>query len=475
MKFFKTTSNLVGHQFSLRIDSKYRGVWDKKELFPFSSKECEKIKIADILVPLPIKKLKKGELDSEYNILNISEIEPKYGRITNSTDAVDSIGSDKTLLNKADIIISKLVMSKGYIFTNEKNVTNLIGSTELIPYRLRNKNFDVTFLRHLLLLDEYLDIYSRLETGKTPSQKRVNPMDFLQLLIPSVSVEIQKDIGEKILSIESEIDRLNEQIVNKNSIINEVFANEFGINLDSFRLIKNVKVDRKESTVISKSFDLRFSYKYTSTKYDLLLEAINQHPTKPLKTYTKVPIQLGASISPINYDEGGDSLYISMSSLRNWTVDTESSSKVSETYYEENLLKNSLQLGDIIIARSGEGTIGKVGILKEDVQAIFADFTMRVRILEQYSAKYFYYYFCSDLFQYFVEKEKKGLGNNTNVFPNQLKRFPIIDISRSRQLEIVNIIDQKLEIVTKAEEQVKEYKKQIRNLILSTFLKTESN
>jgi restriction endonuclease S subunit len=81
------------------------------------------------------------------------------------------------------------------------------------------------------------------------------------------------------------------------------------------------------------------------------------------------------------------------------------------------------------MARSGEGTIGKVAIIdKEENEAVYADFTMRIR-LKGYNSTFAYYYFRTDFFQYLIYTNKKGLGNNTNIFPSQLRELPIPEIS----------------------------------------------
>ena len=44
-----------------------------------------------------------------------------------------------------------------------------------------------------------------------------------------------------------------------------------------------------------------------------------------------------------------------------------------------------------------------------------------------------------------VEINKKGLGNNTNIFPNQIQEFPIPYISLNEQKLIVDSINAELE------------------------------
>lgn len=458
MKIFKSKMSDVGSQFTLRMDSKYRSFWDGDRKI---SGDIPQIKIGDLIKSIPIKKISKAKFEDESYILNISDAVPKYGKLEQTIQLIDQIGSDKNILDGSDFIVSKLCMSKGYIYSNENKKTNLIGSTELIPYVKRNDEVDLVFLRSLLLSDEYLKVYDSLETGKTPSQKRVNPLDFLHLPIPNVSYAVQKSIGAKIFELEKDIALLNDKLQGRNQIINEVFASEFNLDFKLIRQITRPNVFTKKLSDVPKSFDLRNSAKYFSKIYENLEGSISKLTLEQLKYFIDVPIRLGASVSPNDYDNSGNAYYISMSSIRNWRFDQNLSNIVSEEYFIDNQKNSSVKKGDIIIARSGEGTIGKVALIEEDIEGIFADFTMRVRLSPCNDNRYFYYYFCTDIFQLLVEREKKGLGNNTNIFPRQIKFFPVINVDPTEQTRIADIIESKLDIVREAEESILNKRKEI--------------
>ena len=48
-------------------------------------------------------------------------------------------------------------------------------------------------------------------------------------------------------------------------------------------------------------------------------------------------------------------------------------------------------------------------------------------------------------FQYLVYTHKKGLGNNTNIFPSQIKEFPMPDWDETKQAEIIEKIKLQLD------------------------------
>lgn len=159
---------------------------------------------------------------------------------------------------------------------------------------------------------------------------------------------------------------------------------------------------------------------------------------------------------------------MSMATIKSWYFDPSEAKCVSEEYENDNLDKK-VSLNDIIIARSGEGTIGKVALIdNEDTNAVFADFTMRVR-LENYNPEFAYYFFRSVFFQHLVEHNKKGLGNNTNIFPSQIGEFPILDYSLEEQAKIVEKIKIRILNQQKYTRQIEAKRAEIEKLILDSL------
>lgn len=139
-----------------------------------------------------------------------------------------------------------------------------------------------------------------------------------------------------------------------------------------------------------------------------------------------------------------------------WSLNLNDIKYVSNDYAKKKLTKKikgnktpistEIGLNDILLMRSGEGGIGKVAIVEDDAKGIFCDFIIRMRFDEnQMNPLFAYYYFCTRYFQYLVEINKKGLGNNTNIFPNQIQEFPIPYISLNEQKLIVDSINAELE------------------------------
>lgn len=157
-----------------------------------------------------------------------------------------------------------------------------------------------------------------------------------------------------------------------------------------------------------------------------------------------------------------------MATIKTWKFDKDSANIVSNGYAETKSEKH-VKKNDIILARSGEGTIGKVALIEDDVNAIFCDFTMRIR-LKNYNPKFAYYYMRSTYFQYLVEIYKKGLGNNTNIFPIVVQEFPLPYISLAEQQKIVDAIQLEIDKQNDIKNQIASLHGKIDSIIENAIL-----
>lgn len=458
-EFFEVDSSTLSTSKHCRLDQKYTSFTQIKGWKIFETK-LKQLKLSDFLEELPIKKYAKGDLDDEFYLVNISDQQQRHGELEN-VEIVDEIGSDKNCLSGADIIISKLGMPKGYIFLNTFKEKNVLGSTEFISYKIRDQKF-TTYLKYILLHPKSLKAYAALESGKTPSHKRVNPYEFLKIQIPLPSKP--SEIVAQIKPIEQKIKDLNNQIKKPQEVINQVFVREFGFDLEGFEKSKAIKDYFSDLASFANNKDIRQSVKFHRPVGKFVLEELKRITNKKIKDFISEPIVLGSSISPKDFDETNECSYVGMSNIKNWCLGKDSLVSVSKKFEEENK-KKTIAKNDIIFARSGEGTIGKCALIEDDeVNAIFADFTMRVR-LKNYNQRFAYYFFRTTYFQVLIEINKKGLGNNTNIFPSQIRELPIIDISLARQQEIVDEIKLELDSQEEIKKQIISKRQKIDSII----------
>ena len=313
------------------------------------------------------------------------------------------------------------------------------------------------------------DIYL-LQKGS--DQPHVYASDIQYVKVPAVSVPIQKKALAAAHAIEKKIETIESSIKKNGEIIDDVFNREFHFAMDEFNRSKQAKRFSANYRTLSNNADLRFSAKFHRDSGNFVMQELTSRTDKKIKHYLAEPIVLGASVSPSDYSDDGEFYYISMATIKNWKFDSESASTVSKEYSDSKQAK-TVRKNDIILARSGEGTIGKVALIDDDeLQGVFADFTMRIR-LKDYNPEFAYYYFRTTYFQYLIEIYKKGLGNNTNIFPIVVREFPMLDISLVEQQRIVDEIHAEIAKQDEIKKQIESLRGQIDVLIQDVLVQSQ--
>ena len=326
LTWFITSLSKISRQSSFRPDPKYRKIWDvfEAKLFPISH---EVIPFTKVLEEIKVSKIKKGVLDEECFLLNISD-QPPRAVFLNDMDVVSEIGSDKNPLWDSDIIISKLGLPKGYIFLNDKErYPRLIGSSELIPYKIVDETYLPKFLKYFLMHEQVLKVFSGLESGKTPSHKRVNPVDILNTFIPKIDKKLQENAVSAIDSVENEIYSLYKSIVNPLLIINESISRffkfdkalwkDFGKGMTAGTQKSDNKRLRYFSTPVSqvlKSNIFRFSTRFHNPFTQQLMDVLASHPTFKVNEVLSEKVVRG--VQP-KFEPDGDIYAIKTAQLKN--------------------------------------------------------------------------------------------------------------------------------------------------------------
>jgi len=216
---FFINSKLIGSNLFLRLGAQYYAFFEVHQglLFNENSK-YNAIPLNKILKKYKAKVLKKGRIDKLYILLDLEQLETKTGRIIDESNIVEEIGSDKVLFGDSDIVISKLRPYLAYAIINDKS-KNYIGTTELVPFKLINKNISIHYIKYCLLSNEYIKKSELLMYGK--EHPRIDIKDLLGIKIPIPSLEIQQKIVSEIQQREEisnqykeEIKKLREKIDN---------------------------------------------------------------------------------------------------------------------------------------------------------------------------------------------------------------------------------------------------------------------
>ncbi len=342
-------------------------------------------------------------------------------------------------VSKDEIVIS-LVWSIWKIAYIRENYDMLLNQNN-IALKVDEEKYNSKFF--LYLIDLFLKwMLEKLYNWSWYSFLRIE--ELFNIILPKLSLPTQNEIVSKIEPIEQKIKELKSQIKEQKDVINLVFARDFGFDLEKFEKLKSQKNFNLNFFEFANNIDVRQSVKFHREAWKFVISELQKISNKKVKDFISEPIVLWTSVSPNDYDENWDFYYISMANIKNWKFESENSQLVSVEYSKKNQNK-IVQKDDILIARSWEWTIWKVAIIQDDeINWIFADFTMRIR-LENYNSLFAYYYFSTEYFQYIVEVNKKWLWNNTNIFPSQIREFPLPDISLLEQQKIVDEIKQELD------------------------------
>lgn len=363
-----------------------------------------------------------------------------------------------------DIIVAiSANCGSAFYFESIVEDVQLTLSHYLAKFKVDSEKINPRLLVYYLNSKTIQKYFRATETGKTQKNLSKTYLRELPIFLPS-ELEKQSELLDKIKLLEDEITKLKKFKVQPINIINQVLGEEFGFNWEDFENIKREKIYKSSILKFANNIDCRMGVRFHNKVGVHIQSFLETKTSKRIKDFISEPIILGKSISPNDYDEDGEYFYIAMSNIKSWAFDPEDCKKVSESYATSNLNKK-VKKGDILLARSGEGTIGKVALIEdEDINGIFADFTQRIRLtgFDPFCA---YYYMRSDFFQYLVYTHKKGLGNNTNIFPSQIKEFPIPDWDEIKQAEIVEKIKSQIDEQKVIDRQIEEKQQAINEII----------
>ena len=381
------------------------------------------------------------------------------------------IPDNKTLI-EGDLVLAtigntvgKVSMANEFIggtFSNNTTVLRLIDKTNHIP----------KFYHYLFQSDYFIKYIFGVVAQK--AQPNLQTYDLKNIKIPLFDISTQSKIVKEIETIEPKLFEFKRKILNNTELINKIFGDYFDFKYEEFEKLKTIKLFNLPFNNFSKDVDTRFSVKFHRPSGEYVINELNRVCNKKIKDFISVPIMTGKGISPNDYDENGSYSYASMAEIGSWYFNEENMKSVSDEYVKNNSSKKpkgykdnydtTIQKDDILMIRSGEGSIGKVAIVENEVNAIFSDFVIRIR-LKDYNPKFAYYYFRTSYFQYLIEIYKKGLGNNTNIFPVVLQEFPIPNISLEEQTKIVKLIDKKISENKIIESKINEKRLEIETII----------
>lgn len=411
----------------------------------------------------------------DYEFITMADVNTHLYELNKET--VDSITEDAVIIEKTLLQVPK----NSLIISNAMTIglAFIVDRPVYINQNVFWVNIDENRINKKFLL-WYMNCIIRKSFHKIYSTKYISKKELSRITIPNISLSKQTKFELDIFPIEKEIKKLEEKIISMSTIIDTVFASYFKYDYEKFNSLKH-SIFYSSFLQYGNNVDLRSSAKFHRPAGEFVYQELINRPNKKIKKCLILPMITGQGIETTDYDESGEYAYVSMADISSWELDLSNIKYVSNDYANIKLTKKikglktpvstEIAVNDIVMMRSGEGGIGKVAIIKNDLKGIFCDFIIRMRFDESIiNPEFAYFYFRSQYFQYLIEINKKGLGNNTNIFPNQVQEFPIPDILLSEQQEIVDMINTEIDKQKEIEKQIDEKKNEIEK-ILNAILK----
>lgn len=405
--------------------------------------------------------------NGEYDFVTMTDVDTLTYTINDEIQekiTEEAIESEKTLIRvpKGNLLISN-AMTIGLAFLTNKDIyINQNVFWVKLDNTIANKKFMLW----------YFNCYVKEVFQKIYSAKYLSKQELSRINIPNIEISVQNKFEKDIEGLEEEIKQLKSNIIPLNEIVNEVFKKYFDYDYNTFEELKNVKRYQSNFYKFGNNIDLRFSSKFHRTTGEFVYSELKKKAHYKIKEIVELPIITGQGISPSDFDENGEFSYVSMADISTWKLDVDNLKNVSNQYVIENKSKKItgkdisvstlVEKDDIVMMRSGEGGIGKVAIVKDDIKAIFCDFLIRMRLNKEIiNPNFAYFYFRTSYFQYLIEINKKGLGNNTNIFPKDINDLPFPNISLEEQENIVRQINIEIEKQEKIQEEIVRKRKEI--------------
>lgn len=450
----------IANRGTLRCDAKYRLYWGLTGdmLYPRSTVPCHPIRLA--VVDHRPNKLKKGELDQEYELVELEDVEKRTGNIVSRT-FISEVKSDKLIFGDADVLTTRLRPNLGKTILNDPS-RPFVGTTEWIPIKVNRDRLAPILLKYFLLSPTYVDNAARLLSGK--EHPRIAAADILSLQVPFFDRAVSGRLVESILKIETEIEHARSSIRSEQSVIDEIMCKTFRYPIAEHLERTRDRYYSASLASIAKGFSLRNSPKYHHPDFDLVLDFFSKVPHVRVKRFLSVPVRLGATAQRGDFIEEGEAFYVHPGATKfQGVIDPEVCYQVSGEFYEKTRRRAGLLPGDVLINRSGEA-YGKVAFFDSEVPAVASDFTMRIRFDAKANPRFMWYFFRSIMFQSQIAREVRG-ASIPNIFPAQITQMFVVECSRTQQDEVAQQVGFSLEQLRQTRMKIDQKLQSIHRLI----------
>lgn len=341
-----------------------------------------------------------------------------------------------------------------YVFSNGFYIFKIVESW--------NKKF-VLYLLRTDILKNVLDNHIYRGIGISSYQES----DFLKIQIPNISLSIQNEIVKKLEPIEQEIQNLKLQKKEHLEIINEVFADEFNINLQKVFNLDSIKsFSLKLQNVDSKNDLLRTSYKWHKLE---TIQSFMYEEIDCIEKLGKFVIQTKNGWSPESSEiEEGIPVLGQEHILKKGIIDLNPTKYTTLT--KSNIQDFFVKQNDFFVSRGNTvELVALAGVVLEEIEQdiIYPDLYIKIDFNDELVEKqYMAFLFNSFIGRIYFKHVAKGKNQTmVKVSSKELLEFYLPLPELLKQQQIVEKIKIQIDAQKLIDEQIELKQKEISDLI----------
>jgi type I restriction enzyme S subunit len=165
------------------------------------------------------------------------------------------------------------------------------------------------------------------------------------------------------------------------------------------------------------------------------------------------------------YDENGSIPVVKTGHLKNGYIEISQEEFVEEKFYKSST-RSQIKKGDILIASTGKGSLGKIDLVETDEDLVADGHLSILRIdKKKYNRLFLVYFFRSVLGYFQIERDFTGATNQIELYANEISNFLILNLPLSHQQKIVDEIKLELDAQEKIKKQIELERQKIDAII----------